>query len=534
MTAVIPRPTSHTAQPGRLRSTGPWHVTAADPALEPVAAVAAALLAPHLSVSATTAHADTPVPPRTLTLTLGAIARGPEPVGQSPQGDVEPVDESYELVVAPHGIDCRARTPEGAFRAATTAIQLIAAAPGGELGCGIFHDAPRYAWRGLMLDPARGYLAPDELRRLIDLAALYKLNVLHLHLTDNEAWRLQLLDTPQLSAPGTHGTPWYTADEYRDLQEYAATRFVTVVPEIDLPGHSAALRAALPDLADAPMDDRVREFLGRLEGLVPFAPPLDLADDATHDVVARILKEVCALTVGPYVHIGADEALGMTDENYAVAVQRLRDIVLASGRQPLAWQEASRAGVRPADILQFWTRPSMMDAAGTQAAAALGDIFDTLKELFAPTEHDLARIVAAGGRVILSPQSHLYLDRPYDPSEVPEGQQADGARLGFPLYPPSTVRRTASWRPDSHGVPEANIAGIEATLFGETVEGMHDACVLLLPRLPGIAETAWAGNPAEWDEYQHRLAAQAVLWDARGLHYMASRHVPWPTAGHGA
>ncbi|MEW5538513.1 family 20 glycosylhydrolase [Streptomyces cyaneofuscatus] len=489
MNAVIPEPRTAapaTGQDPGPRIAGPWRVHPADPGLTGVAATVQALLEPHLGSRllplGTVQRPDVP----TLTLALGDGADGSTaPIGVAPDGAARPVDESYRLTVEADGILCRAATPAGVFRAATTALQLLATS-GDRVPRQELTDAPRHAWRGLLLDPARGYLTPDEVRQVIDLAALYKLNVLHLHLTDNEGWRLEIPGIPQLTAPAPDGTPraFYTTADYRELQAYAAERFVTVVPEIDLPGHCATLREALPGLPDAP----VPEWLA---GRFPFVAPLDLTDRATQEAVAAILADVCRLTDGPFVHVGGDEAVGATDESFAHSVRELRALVRKSGKRPLGWQESSRAGVDPDDILD------------------------------------------AGGRVLLSPQSHLYLDRAYASEIVPAGREGDAARLGFPTYRPLGVEHTAAWDPASHGIPEDRVAGVEATVFAESVESLDDVTTLLLPRLASVAAAAWSGRAPDWTGHRARLAHHGRLWEQRGLAYLPSTEIPWVTGHEG-
>ncbi|MFD5071145.1 family 20 glycosylhydrolase [Streptomyces sp. NPDC058369] len=521
MNAVIPHADARPSSPaGALPVAGAWHVRAAGPALEEVAATVRALLAPHLPDAAGGA-------PRELTLGLDDVTSAP-PLGIAPGGSADPVDEGYRLRVDADGITCLARTPEGVFRGATTALQLIATARvTGELPYQELADAPRYAWRGLMVDPARTFLTPDEVRRVIDLAALYKLNVLHLHLTDNEGWRIELPGTPGLTAADAD---FYTVADYRALQEYAARRFVTVVPEIDLPGHCATLRAAVPGLPPAPAP-------AGLADRFPFVPPLDLTDGTTCTAVTRILTEVCALTAGPYVHIGADEAFGATPESFDASVRELRALVRGLGKRPVAWQESARAGIGPEDIAQYWVDVAMMDLPDTPeelaarpelvAAGRSMEIIAALKKFFAPTDDDLRRVVESGGRVLLSPQSHLYLDRPYAAGFAPPEQAAEAARLGFDGYRPLGVRHTAAWDPGAYAVPDANVAGVEATVFAERFKGFEDVSLLLLPRLPSVAEAAWCGQAPAWEEYRARLAHHGRLWTDRDLPYFASTEVAW-------
>lgn len=219
--------------------------------------------------------------------------------GTGPCGD----DEAYRLVVDDSGIRCLGRTPAGVLRAVCAASQLLADAD--RVRCQVIDDFPRFGWRGLMVDVARSFRTPQELREIIDLCALYKLNVLHLHLTDNEAWRLEIPGRPELTSPemSSAGPGSYTVAEFGELQDYAARRLVTIVPEVDLPGHCAALVRAVPSLAQHPRP----AWLGTH---IPYSGPLDLSDGHTQRVVAEIVAAVAGQTRGPFVHIGADEAFG--------------------------------------------------------------------------------------------------------------------------------------------------------------------------------------------------------------------------------
>ncbi|MEU1470000.1 family 20 glycosylhydrolase [Streptomyces sp. NPDC005761] len=537
MNAVIPYASTEPAprvDDGALRATGPWRITAADPALEQHVETLRALLAPHLPDRLLTAESsDTAAHALLLALDDAPPAPPRATLGIAPDGGAHPADEAYRLRVTADGIECLARTAEGVFRAATSAIQLIATAGAcRELPFQEVTDAPRYAWRGLMVDPARSFLTPAELRRIIDLVALYKLNVLHLHLTDNEGWRMELPGFPVLTEPCTDGPvrEFYTVAEFRSLQEYAARRFVTVVPEIDLPGHCGTLREAVPGLAEAPAPAGLRERF-------PFVPPLDLTDEATRATLTRLLADVCELTAGPFVHIGADEAFGATPKSFAASVRELRSIVREFGKSPVAWQESSRAGVEPRDIVQHWVDVPMMDLPDTEEElaarpelVAVGQslpFIKALKKFFAPADHDVARVVEGGGRVLLSPQSHLYLDRPYAAGFAPPEQAEAAGRLGFASYRPRGIEHTASWDPAAHAIPDDCVAGVEATVFAEQFKGFDDVIVLLLPRLASVAEAAWCGRAPEWPEYRGRLARHARVWNQRGLPYFASTEVPW-------
>ncbi len=195
-------------------------------------------------------------------------------------------------------------------------------------------DAPRYAWRGLSLDVARAFFTVGEIRRVVDLLELYKLNVLHLHLTDDQAWPLAL---GRPAAGPEPGTPFYRDEDLRNLVGYAADHFVTIVPEIDTPGHTAALLRLRPDLRSG-RNEVEYEFL---PGHRRRARWLDPELPATFELMEQVLAGLAGIFPGPYLHIGADEPRGMPDEVYAAYVQRLHRLVRILGKRPLGWQESA-------------------------------------------------------------------------------------------------------------------------------------------------------------------------------------------------
>ena len=266
----------------------------------------------------------------------------PAPTGLSPASDGS-ADERYSLMIDGDQVVVRAAKPIGVARGLTTLIQLVAATPptgGGEIrvpGTRIV-DAPRYAWRGLSLDVARAFFTVAEIRRVIDLLELYKLNVLHLHLTDDESWRLPI---GQATGPEPDAA-FYSGEDLQALVRYAADRFVTVVPEVDTPGHAAALIRLHPDL-DTGRNDVEWELI---PGSKRRARWLDPELPATFELIEQVLAGVTAIFPGPYLHIGGDEPRGMPHDLYAAYVQRLRGLVRLFGKRPLGWQESARALAR--------------------------------------------------------------------------------------------------------------------------------------------------------------------------------------------
>jgi hexosaminidase len=380
------------------------------------------------------------------------------------------------------------------------------------------------AWRGLSLDVVRTFVPVDEVKRVIDALSLYKLNVLHLHLTDNEGWRLQIESWPRLTEVGARGAcgdrpgGCYTQDEFRDLVAYARDRFVTVVPEIDLPGHAGAALAAYPRLGRA-----------------------SLLDTSSHEVrrfVGDVMKEVAARSPAAFVHIGGDEAFGMDDADHARFVDEAMAVVRGLGKRVVGWQETSRAGVGPDEVVQYWIDFAIDLGAADDAAAltTMGippDVRQQLDDHFRVARDDPTRMAEKGCRVLLSPTTHLYLDRPHGDASTRPEQEEQRARLGLPFYPPSSLRAMFEWNPYDTvpGVDPSAIAGIEAALWCETVESMDDLELLLLPRLAGVAEAAWSPAPrAEWAAHRTRLAAHATIWRRAGWSWWHADSVDWRDA----
>lgn len=437
-------------------------------------------------------------------------------------------DEAYRVIVDGQDIRYWARTDCGAARAASTMAQLRQLPERHEPL--VIDDYPRFAWRGLMIDVARSYRTLAELRSLVDLCAFYKLNVLHLHLTDDQAWRLVVPGYPELTRPPATTGGVYTVDSYRELQVYAAARFVTIVPEIDLPGHCAAVRRAYPSLPEG------NGIEGGGAGL-HFSRPLDVRAPEVEEFVVAVFTAVSRATAGQFVHIGGDEAIGIGPRGFAAAVDCAREAVRRCGKQPVGWQELSRAGIEPGEVAQHWVNVAMMELPSSEEelaqrsdlakAGLTWPVLLGLRSFFASSDDDVDRIVDRGAKVLLSPQSHLYLDRPYQSRVAPFDRQEAVDRLGFPSYRPHDLRTAFDWNPTECGLPPESIAGIEATLFSETIGSFSDVTMLLLPRLLMAAEAGWSPAPLPWGAWRDRLAVHAPMWRAQGWTYFASNEVEW-------
>ncbi|GIH77785.1 family 20 glycosylhydrolase [Planobispora longispora] len=477
-----------------------------------------------------------------------APARGVDPLAREGEsaGSAEPAGsggsrERYELVVTSGGATVTASSAEGLFRGATTFAQLLTGqdaggGPGGphagdgrtaqDSGPGLTApavrvlDGPALRWRGLSLDVVRRFFPVAQVKKVVDLLALYKFNVLHLHLTDSQAWRLEITGRPGLTDPANwpggegsrngDGPQFYTREDYREIVEYAAERFVTVVPEIDMPGHALAAVRAYPELAGAD------------EPPHPLLPFIDPRAGAADGFVADVLRQVADLTPGPFLHIGGDEAFGMPHELYAAFTARALRLARTTGKRVVAWQEAARSGaLTPADLAQCWIGSDhSFDAEGARelAPAEYHPIIDMVERSFERAPRDAPEAVAAGAPVLASPSSVLYLDRRYAEDSLLPDQTARRERVGFASYEPRTSRELFAWHPETLAeVPgDARLAGVEAAIWCETVTDFDDLAFLLLPRLPGIAEKGWTPQVTAWADYRGRVAAHPGWWERLG------------------
>ncbi len=416
-----------------------------------------------------------------------------------------PGDEAYRLTAAAGGVTLEAATAQGLFRAVQTLRQLLPArvgAPGREAGPwtvagGTVTDRPRYAYRGAMLDVARHFFGVGRVERYIDEIAQYKVNVLHLHLTDDQGWRVAVRSWPLLAPFGgatqVGGGPggYYTQDDYREIVRYAASRYVTVVPEIDMPAHT---NAALASYATLDCDGRApAPYTGTKVGF----SSLCVGEEMTYAFVRDVLREIAALTPGPYVHIGGDEAHATSAADYRTFMDRVQPLVTATGKTVMAWNQITGADMVPGTVVQYW---------GTTGREA-----------------PVIAAARAGSRFVMSPANHTYLDMKYDVS----------TRLGLTWAGYVEVRDAYDWDPAAFlkGAPASAVLGVEAPLWSETLRTDADIDPMAFPRLPAVAELGWSAPEShDWTAFAARLADQAPRWAAMGIDWYRSPQVPWPIA----
>jgi hexosaminidase len=473
-----------------------------------------------------------------ITLLLADDGLDEVPPAAGLRADGSAVDERYGLEVAAEGIRVWGPTPEAVHRGLTSLRQLISAHLQDD-GTAVLPavrivDGPRFAWRGLSLDVVRTFHGPDEVRRIIDMLALYKLNVLHLHLTDDQGWRVEVPSRPALTGVGAAGAigdrpgGFYSRAELADLVAYAADRYVTVVPEIDMPGHTAAVFTAYPSLGP---DEKRSIDLGNGDSL--HIGTLDPDRDETWAFVEDVLDAVIPqFPRSAYVHIGGDETWGMADEDHAAFVEKAAALVRKRRKKVVGWQEIARAKLDSDDVVQYWLDLDIdkMDE-NPDAPTPPAELLPVLVEALRKAKYDAPKALEQGAKLIVSPVTWLYFDRPHaDASSDPEQEKAR-ERLGLQFYGAASIEHGVSWDPvDSlPGVESADqIAGVEAAIWCETITSSEDLELMLLPRIPGVAEKAWSHQTStDWPTYASRLAHQSLVWRHRNWTWFQSVEVDW-------
>jgi hexosaminidase len=441
--------------------------------------------------------------------------------GVSPDSD-SPLarDESYTLIVAPTGIEIRAATHAGLFYGTRTLLQLIPTSPQDAEGRTVpsleIRDQPRFVYRGLHLDVGRHFFPPEYIKRYIDLLARHKLNVFHWHLTEDQGWRLEIEAYPRLAEVSAwraetiveknfnpyvgDGVPYggfYTREEVRDIVAYAADRYVTVVPEIEMPGHSVAVLAAYPELACTRGPFEVSTVWGVKEDI--YCP-----HERTFEFLETVLTEVMELFPSPYIHIGGDEAPkrrweespaaqevmrreGLADEFELQSwfIRRIESFLLQNGRRLIGWDEILEGGLAPQATVMSWRGVS-----GGIEAARQG--------------HD----------VVMTPTSHMYFD--YYQGRDPEVEPlAIGGFLPLELvysYEPLPEELT-----ESEG---RRVLGAQGNVWTEYIKTPEHADYMAYPRALALAELTWSPREARnWEDFSKRLPAGLARLEALGVKY---------------
>lgn len=422
--------------------------------------------------------------------------------------------EGYELVVGDDRVTLTANAPAGVFWGIQTLRQLLPAeieqaskveGKEWEIATGTIRDSPEYAWRGSMLDVARHFFGVEDVKRYIDLITAYKMNRLHLHLSDDQGWRIEIKSWPDLTAiggltqVGGGKGGFFTQEQYKEIVDYASSRYVIVVPEIDMPGHINSALVSYKELNLGPAINREpasrdpkRPVAGKVHtGIEVGFSTLDAKKDVTFRFVNDVLREISAMTPGPYLHIGGDEAAVTKKPDYITFINRFTDIVKKNGKKFIGWEEAAQGDIDSTATIQYWSNQKYAKMAAEK-----------------------------GAKLIFSPAQKVYLDMKYDST----------TKLGLNWAAYIEVDSSYMWDPATYvdGIGRDQIVGVEAPLWSETVVTMDDIEYMLFPRMPGVAEIGWTdAERRKWDDYKIRLASQAKRWDIMGINYYRSPKVPW-------
>ena len=452
--------------------------------------------------------------------------------------------EGYRLSVTPKKITISANEPEGLFYGAQSLVQLFPAeiesatlvkdvkweAPVVEI-----MDYPRFGWRGLMFDVSRHFFTKDEVKQFIDQMVRYKFNVLHWHLTDDEGWRIQIKSFPKLTEvgawnvkkvgyfgtfsppaanePKNHGG-FYTQDDIKEVVQYAKERFVNILPEIDVPGHSLAAVVSYPELSCTPEAKNYRVRSG--EEIMDWSkghPPIALVDNTlcpanekVYDFLDKVLTEVTALFPFEYVHMGGDECpknywektpaikqlmakekLKTMDEVQSYFTKRVGKIVESKGKKLIGWDEILQGGLAPGAAVMSWR-----GIKGGIEAAKLG--------------HE----------VVMSPTDFAYLD--YMQSDV---------IIEPRVYATLRLSKAYQFEPVPEGVDPKFIKGGQANLWTEQIYNMRHQQYMTWPRGWAIAESVWSPKEKKnWDNFFSRVESHFERYDAAEIKYAPSVYDP--------
>jgi hexosaminidase len=407
-------------------------------------------------------------------------------------GDQRP--GGYTLAVSAEAITLEAADEAGLFHGIQTIRQLTR---DHALPVTRIDDHPRFAYRGAMLDVARHFFAVESVKRYIDDIALLKLNHLHLHLTDDQGWRIAIDGWPRLTEIGAStqvnggGGGFYTQADYSELVAYAAARFITIVPEIDMPGHTNAAISAYPELGDGPAEP--------YEGIEVGFSSLAIRSETTYAFIDDVVRQLAALTPGPYLHLGGDESLATTDDDFLYFIARATGIAARYGKTLIGWHEMGRSTDLPAGTIgQYWNFTTPEESHG---------------------EHTIS-FVEQGGSVIMSPANVAYLDMQYP----------DTSEFGLVwAQGPTSVKEAYAWDPAEviDGVADEQLLGVEAPVWTETLATIDEVEFMAFPRIAAIAERAWSPAGGEWSEFEPRLAAFGEHLDALGVNYYRTDEVSW-------
>ncbi|MDO6430475.1 family 20 glycosylhydrolase [Flavitalea sp. BT771] len=507
---LIPQPVALTEKPGKFTIDAGTHLQTNDPSLQPAAAWFST-------------QVGTPLPQgkggkTQIILEVGTM-KDRNLLGK----------EGYVLTITPSTVRIKANEAAGVFYGLQTLLQLTppettAASKGPiPIPCAEITDYPRFGWRGLMLDVSRHFFTKQEVERYIDEMVRYKYNTLHLHLSDDQGWRLEIKSLPMLTQKGAWrvartGARWgealpalagepateggfYTQDDMREIIQYAKQRFVTILPEIDIPAHSLAMIASYPNLSCTQLPYPVN---------AGFRNPtrddnaLCIGNDTVFEVLDKVFTELAALFPSEYIHIGGDEAykgfwascpkckrrmteehLNNVDELQSYFVKRMEKMLKSKGKKLIGWDEILEGGLAPEATVMSWRGMK-----GGITAARMNH------------------------QVVMTPWDFCYLD-------LYQGESAAEP----PTYGICRLKDCYTYDPVPDSVEEKYILGGQGNLWTESVPTFRQVEYMTWPRALALAEVYWSPRSARsWDGFTSRMEHEFQRLDASNIKYARSAY----------
>ena len=450
-------------------------------------------------------------------------------------------NEGYKLSITPGSVKISANKPAGLFYGMQTLLQSFpkeiesktsVAGVSWTAPCSEITDQPRFGWRGLMFDVSRHFFTKAEVKQFIDDMVKYKFNLLHWHLTDDEGWRVEIKSLPKLTEVGAWrvkregkwantGNPFpnepnsyggfYTQDDIKEVIQYAKERFVTILPEVDVPGHSLAALASYPELSCTPGPYNVSSgapfmnwFKGGHEGIIDNT--LCPANEKVYEFLDKVFTEIAQLFPFEYIHMGGDETaknfwakseqikdlmkrenLKDLNEVQSYFVKRVEKIVTAKGKKLIGWDEILEGGLAPSASVMSWRGMK-----GGIAAAGMGH------------------------QVVMSPTDFVYLD-------YYQGEQS----VEPPVYAGLRLNKTYQFEPVPEGVDPKLILGGQANLWTEQIQRFRTVQYMLWPRALAVAETVWSPKEKKnWNDFTNRVELQFERMDIAQIRYARSIYDP--------
>jgi hexosaminidase len=442
-------------------------------------------------------------------------------------------EEGYSLEITPKHIDIKAHSASGMFYAVQTLLQLLPKQIEAKqyqkltwkIPCTSITDYPRYAWRGIMLDVSRHFYPKEYIKKFIDQLAKYKFNTFHWHLTDDQGWRIEIKSFPKLTSVGAWRVPrignwwdrelplqgetpnyggFYTQDDIREIVAYAQSRYIQILPEIDVPGHSLAMLAAYPELSCAggnkfQVNGGWRFYREVENSLCP-------SNEKVYDFLDKVFGEIAGLFPHRYIHVGGDECykgywekspecqalmkrenLKNTDELQSYFIKRVEKILASKGKKLIGWDEILDGGLAPDATVMSWR-------------GAKGGI-EAAKQNHA---------------VVMSPNTHAYLDL-YQGDPLAEPNTYDMLRL----------KKVYSFEPTPSGVNESLILGGQGNLWTESIPNVRHLEYMMYPRAWALSEVLWSKKEKRnWNYFATKMETHFGRMDEAKINYARSVYDP--------